>query len=144
MNLMWSFSCFLLYEGDSCCIMANKHSDGLENKSLHRLQCTAIKGTHSNMQVCSPTTDSSPPHPLNHVPQCYIRDSATSLGSLFQSIATPSGNHFFLILNLSWHNLRTLPLVLRLSKREFSRYKQKLIHLISDNRHWGPVSFLLT
>jgi len=41
-------------------------------------------------------------------------DSPTSLGSLFQCLTTLSKKNFFLSsnLNLAWHNLRPLPLIL--------------------------------
>ena len=48
-----------------------------------------------SLRLCSPTIDSSPPNPQNHIPQCYIRNSTTSLGSLFQSTATFSEFFFF-------------------------------------------------
>ena len=78
------------------------------------------------LRSLSPTMCPTPPCLLNHIPKCHIYkfflktsrdgDSTTSLGSLFQCLATLSVNKFLLIsyLNLPWRNLRPLPLVLSL------------------------------
>ena len=68
-----------------------------------------------------PPSTTMPTKPCPEVPQLHLfwtppGMGATSLGSLFQCLTTPSVKEFSLISNrnLSWCNLRPLPLVLSL------------------------------
>lgn len=67
-------------------------------------------------------------------------DSTTSLGSLFQCLATSSVKKFFLIpsLNLPWHNLRPFPWVLSLVPEKRDQHLSHCNFLSGSCRHqWG-------
>ena len=86
-----------------------------------------IVGWKRPLRSSSPTVHPTTPCLLNHnILKCHIymffwntsrdRDSTTPLGSRFQCLTTLSVEKFFLIsnLNLPWHNLKPLPLILSL------------------------------